>query len=72
LAPVIHGTLSAFGPDRVLFGGDWPVCTLGGSLAAWVQALRQAVADLPIDQQRKLFYENALRVYSLPPLAAQS
>ena len=72
LAPVIHGTLSAFGPNRVLFGGDWPVCTLGGSLAAWVQALRQVVADLPTDQQRKLFYENALRAYSLPPLAAQS
>ena len=72
LAPVIHGTLAAFGPERVLFGGDWPVCSLGGSLTAWVRALRQVVAEYPADQQRKLFYENALRVFGLPPLAAQS
>ncbi len=67
LAPVILGTLEAFGPERVVFGGDWPVCTLGGSLAAWVAALRQVVADRPADQQRKLFHDNALRIYGLKP-----
>ena len=29
LAPVVNHTLEAFGPDRVMFGGDWPVCLLG-------------------------------------------
>src|SRR5205085_1325444 len=27
LAPIIRHTLEVFGPDRVMFGGDWPVCT---------------------------------------------
>jgi predicted TIM-barrel fold metal-dependent hydrolase len=29
LAPIINHVLAEFGPDRVVFGGDWPVCTLG-------------------------------------------
>ena len=29
LAPVVNHTLDVFGPDRVMFGGDWPVCLLG-------------------------------------------
>lgn len=32
-----------FGPDRVVFGGDWPVCTLGAPYADWAAALRQIV-----------------------------
>jgi L-fuconolactonase len=57
--------LAEFGPDRVVFGGDWPVCTLGAPLAAWVQALRELVQDRSLADQRKLFHENALRIYRL-------
>jgi len=38
LAPTVNACLEAFGVDRVVFGGDWPVCTLGTSLAQWVAA----------------------------------
>ena len=31
LAPVVNHTLDVFGPDRVMFGGDWPVCTLAAT-----------------------------------------
>jgi len=41
LAPVVNHCLDAFGPDRVFFGGDWPVCLLGSSLSGWVTALKQ-------------------------------
>lgn len=65
LAPIINHVLEEFGPDRVVFGGDWPVCTLGAPLANWVEALREVVRDRGADEQKKLFHDNALRVYRL-------
>jgi L-fuconolactonase len=65
LAPVVNHVLSEFGPDRVVFGGDWPVCTLGAPLAQWVEALRAVVRDRGPIEQRKLFHDNALRIYRL-------
>lgn len=65
LAPVVNHTLDAFGPDRVMFGGDWPVCTLGASYRQWFDALREIVANRPESQQRRLFHDNAIRVYRL-------
>jgi L-fuconolactonase len=54
-----------FGSDRVVFGGDWPVCTLAASYRQWVEALRQIVDDRPPAEQKKLFHDNAMRVYRL-------
>ncbi len=65
LAPPIDHCLDAFGPDRVVFGSDWPVCLSGAPLARWVEALRAVVAPRPAEQQRKLFHENAVRFYKL-------
>ncbi len=65
LAPVVDHCLDTFGPDRVIFASDWPVCTLGGTLRAWVEALQQIVAHRSAEQQRKLFCDNAERVYGL-------
>ena len=65
LAPVVNHCLNAFGPDRVFFGGDWPVCLLGGPLVSWVEALRQIVASRPATEQRKLWSRNALAFYKL-------
>jgi predicted TIM-barrel fold metal-dependent hydrolase len=65
LAPVVNHVLDSFGPDRVVFGGDWPVCTLGGTLRQWVVALRAIVKGRSAADQRKLFHDNAVRVYRL-------
>jgi predicted TIM-barrel fold metal-dependent hydrolase len=65
LAPVVNHCLDEFGPDRVMFGGDWPVCTLTASYAQWVHALKQIVAERPLEDQRKLFHDNARRFYNL-------
>jgi predicted TIM-barrel fold metal-dependent hydrolase len=65
LAPIVNHTLEVFGPDRVMFGGDWPVCTLAASYKQWVEALRQIVRGRTKQEQRKLFYENAVRFYGL-------
>lgn len=65
LAPILNHVLDVFGPDRVLFGGDWPVCTLGATYRQWVEALRTVVRDRSETDQRKLFHDNAMRVYRL-------
>ncbi len=65
LAPIVNHCLDTFGPDRVVFGGDWPICLKRTSLANWIDALKQIVASRPAIQQRKLWAENARRLYSL-------
>jgi L-fuconolactonase len=65
LAPWINHTLDTFGPERVIFASDWPVCTLRASLSDWVTTLKTLVAARPVADQRKLFSENAIRFYGL-------
>ncbi len=65
LAPVVNHTLEVFGPDRVMFGGDWPVCNLGGSLQRWVETLQEIVKERSEVDRRKLFAENAIAFYGL-------
>lgn len=65
LAPFVTATLDAFGPDRVMFGGDWPVLVAVGSYADWLNALKTIVANRPAAEQEKLFSKNAAAVYGL-------
>ena len=65
LAPVVNECIDIFGEDRVMFAGDWPVCTKGGTLREWVRALQSITAERPIAFRRKLFAENAVRFYGL-------
>jgi predicted TIM-barrel fold metal-dependent hydrolase len=65
LAPAVIGTIDAFGWERVMFGGDWPVCTLAASYGEWLAALRQIIADRPVENQKKLLHENAARYYGI-------
>ena len=65
LAPTVDACIDAFGEDRVVFGGDWPVCTLGASLSKWIATLKEIVSNRPIVVQEKLFSLNAKRRYQL-------
>jgi L-fuconolactonase len=65
LAPIVNHTLEVFGPDRVLFGGDWPVCTLAATYKQWVEALQSIVSSRSERERRKLFHDNAIRFYGL-------
>lgn len=65
LAPAIDFCLDQFGPNRVVFGGDWPVCKLGASFAQWVSALKEIVHSRPLADQKKLFHDNAVVFYKL-------
>ena len=65
LTPIIDHCLDSFGPNRVVFGGDWPVCLLGGPWSKWLEALEQVIAHRPEPERRKLLHDNAVRFYSL-------
>jgi L-fuconolactonase len=65
LAPIVQHVIRVFGADRVMFGGDWPVCLLGASYREWVEALREIVRGQTLEDQRKLFHDNAARFYGL-------
>lgn len=65
LAPVVNHTLEVFGMERVMFAGDWPVCTLGATYRQWVDALKEIVRQRPVAQQRRLFHDNAVAFYGL-------
>ncbi|MBM4068488.1 MAG: amidohydrolase [Planctomycetes bacterium] len=65
LAPIINHTLRAFGSERVMFAGDWPVCTLRATFRQWVDALKTIVRERPAAEQRRLFHDNAVRFYAL-------
>jgi predicted TIM-barrel fold metal-dependent hydrolase len=66
LAPIVRQMRESFGSDRLMFGGDWPVCTKTATLRQWVEALRHIVRDWPAVEQAKLFHDNAVRCYALP------
>lgn len=65
LAPIVNHTMEVFGPDRVMFAGDWPVCNLTASFKRWLQAVQTIVKDKPKADQRKLFHDNAARFYGI-------
>lgn len=65
LAPYIQHVLDCFGPDRVCFGGDWPVSLLASPYKRWVETLDGLTRNLPLDARKKLWAENTRRVYRI-------
>jgi predicted TIM-barrel fold metal-dependent hydrolase len=65
IRPYVEHCIDCFGRDRVLFGGDWPVCTLTSSLQRWVEIAKELVASESPQTQAKFFAGNAKRIYRL-------
>lgn len=53
----------AFGPQRLLWGSDWPVLTLAGDYQAWFELAREAIAAKSPQSVPAVMGDNALRVY---------
>jgi L-fucono-1,5-lactonase len=72
LIPYVERVVGWFGPNRLMFGSDWPVCLLAASYADVVTAYRAAIASLPGDAQNAVFGGSAITFYRLsiqsPPL----
>jgi L-fuconolactonase len=65
LRPYTHALFDAFGPDRVIFGSDWPVCLLAASYNAVIDAAEQVTAALSTHERASVFGANAVRTYGL-------
>jgi L-fuconolactonase len=67
LQPNMQYSMETFGPDRSMFAGDWPVCTLRATFRQWVEALKQICRNMNMSagNQKKLFHDNAMRFYGL-------
>lgn len=65
MSPIVNHCLESFGPDRVIFGSDWPVCTRGAPLHVWMTLLHEIIQKRPIEEKQKLFRTNAHHFYNL-------
>ena len=65
LQPYVDTMLEAFGPGRLVWGGDWPVCNLGSGLRAWCDLTIALLAGLESSDREAILSRNARRIYSL-------
>lgn len=63
--PVICDAISIFGSERAMFASNFPVDSIVGSFKTIYDGFRAAVAGRPLSEQRKLFHDNAVRIYRL-------
>jgi L-fuconolactonase len=61
----VQHVLNLFGPDRLMFGSDWPVCLQAGSWKQVLAAFTQACGPLPQAEREKILGETAQRFYRL-------
>ncbi|HTW08323.1 MAG TPA: amidohydrolase family protein [Acidimicrobiales bacterium] len=65
LEPYVHAALGWFGPQRLMWGSDWPVCLLAGGYTEVLNAAREALGDLSPAEEGAVFAGTAARVYAL-------
>lgn len=68
LMPYVDHVWQLFGPDRVMFGSDWPVCRLAAEYGEVVNALRTCLAGrLDAAASLQVFGQNAIDFYRFSP-----
>jgi L-fuconolactonase len=65
ILPYLDHLLRLFGPDRLLFGSDWPVLNLNGSYSQWINLLENWSQAWPETERDNLFAGNAINFYGL-------
>lgn len=65
LRPYVQHLLDHFGPDRLIWGSDWPVCTLASSYARWWDTTQELLAGLTATERDAILGGTAARAYSL-------
>ncbi len=61
----VNAALEIFGPDRLMFGSDWPVCTVAASYADVTEIVRAAIDARPKSEQDSIFGDTARRFWKL-------
>lgn len=65
ILPYMEAALSAFGPSRLLFGSDWPVCRVATTYSDWVLTVESFAQQLSTEERDALFHRNAVQAYRL-------
>lgn len=65
LRPYVDHALEMFGPDRLMFGSDWPVCTLAAPYSVVVEVTEQLLNDLSEHERGCIFGSTAANTYRL-------
>ena len=63
LRPYVETVLDAFGPGRVMFGSDWPVCTCATTYTAWRGLVGEFISHLSEHEQDQIMGGTALKAY---------
>ena len=66
LRPYADHLLEYFGPDRVMWGSDWPVALLASGYTRWLETAQALLAGLTESERAKVMGENAVTFYKLP------
>ncbi|MFE6235849.1 amidohydrolase family protein [Cellulosimicrobium sp. NPDC057862] len=69
LRPAVDHALDVFGPARLMFGSDWPVCLLASDYGRWLETVRGLLSDLAADERDAVWGSTARHVYGLPAVA---
>lgn len=65
LRPYFETVLAAFGPDRLMFGSDWPVCLVAAEYARWFAFVESCTAALSAAERERILGGTAAAVYRL-------
>src|SRR5690606_41527692 len=63
LQPFVDVVMDLFGPNRLVFGGDWPVVTLASTYKRWLDTALQFCGALSTSERIAVFYQNGLDFY---------
>jgi len=58
--------LQTFGPSRLMFGSDWPVCQVAAEYAEVVGIVENCLSQLSAAEQEAIWGKTAARVYDFP------
>lgn len=65
LKPYVETALESFGPERCMFGSDWPVCELAAPYGTVLDALKEVLGPLSDDEYKRIFSQTAIDFYGL-------
>lgn len=65
LRPYFETVVEAFGPQRLMFGSDWPVCLVAANYADWFKFVETCIASLTISERIAIMGGAAARAYGL-------
>jgi predicted TIM-barrel fold metal-dependent hydrolase len=63
--PIVRETLEMFGPERAVFGSNFPIESLWTTYDSIVRVMRECIAERSSAEQRAILHDNAQRIYRL-------